>query len=98
MPICLRLLTHCARRAASRADCTAGSKSAIKTEMMEMTTSNSIRVKPRRMAFGIISLPFPEQDVVGGHRTDRNGWSGALNLDSVIAKDAPQGRSAPWGW
>ena len=23
-PICLRLLTHCARRAASRADCTAG--------------------------------------------------------------------------
>ena len=25
-PICLRLLIHCARRAASRADCTAGNK------------------------------------------------------------------------
>ena len=29
-PICLRLLMHCARRAASRADCTAGKSSEIK--------------------------------------------------------------------
>ena len=36
------------RRAASRADCTAGSKSEIRTAMMAMTTSSSISVKPRR--------------------------------------------------
>src|SRR5947209_6835084 len=44
--ICLRLLTHCDRRAASRAACTAGSKSAIKTAMIAMTTRSSISVKP----------------------------------------------------
>src|SRR3954452_4003713 len=35
------------RRAASRADWTAGSNSAIRTAMMAMTTSSSIKVKPR---------------------------------------------------
>jgi hypothetical protein len=34
------------RLAASRADCTAGSKSAIKTAMMAITTSNSMSVNP----------------------------------------------------
>jgi len=48
-PICFRLLTHCERRAASRAACTAGSKRAIKTAMIAITTSSSIRVKPRRL-------------------------------------------------
>ena len=38
MPICLRLLTHCARRAASRAAWTAGSSRAIKMAMIEITT------------------------------------------------------------
>src|SRR5262249_18802579 len=47
-PICFRLLTHCDRRAASRAACTGGKSKAIRTAMMAMTTSNSIRVKPRR--------------------------------------------------
>src|SRR4051812_8310210 len=47
-PSCFRLLTHCERRAASRAACTAGNKRAIRTAMMAMTTSSSIRVKPRR--------------------------------------------------
>src|SRR6516165_2638606 len=42
------LLMHDARRAASRADCTAGSNSAIKTAMIAMTTSSSISVNPRR--------------------------------------------------
>src|SRR3954453_23878356 len=50
--ICLRLLTHCARRAASRAACTAGRSRAIRTAMMAMTTSNSISVKPRRSRAG----------------------------------------------
>ena len=46
MPICFRLLTHWARRAASRAACTAGSSSATSTPMMAITTSSSISVKP----------------------------------------------------
>ena len=50
-PICLRLLVHWARRAASRALWTAGKSKAIKTPMIAMTTSSSIRVKaPRRCA------------------------------------------------
>ena len=48
-PICFRLLTHWLRRAASRAACTAGSSSAIRTAMIAITTSSSIRVKPRRL-------------------------------------------------
>jgi hypothetical protein len=40
------LLTHCTRRAASRADWTAGSSKAIRTAMIAITTSNSISVKP----------------------------------------------------
>ena len=40
---------HWARRLASRADCTAGSKSAISTAMIAMTTSSSMSVKPRRI-------------------------------------------------
>src|SRR5438477_4215218 len=42
------LLVHCARRAASRAACTAGRRRAIKPAMIAMTTSNSISEKPRR--------------------------------------------------
>ena len=38
---------HWARRAASRADCTAGSSKAIRTAMMAITTRSSIRVNPR---------------------------------------------------
>src|SRR6516225_8903357 len=48
-PICLRLLVHWARRAASRADCTAGRSRLMRTAMMAITTSNSIRVKPRAL-------------------------------------------------
>ena len=39
---------HWARRAASRADCTAGSSSAIKTAMIAITTKSSIKVKAER--------------------------------------------------
>src|SRR4051812_38635133 len=48
-PSCLRLFVHWIRRAASRADCTAGSSNEIRTAMIAMTTRSSIRVKPRRM-------------------------------------------------
>ena len=49
MPICFSLLMHCARRAASRAAWTAGSKRAINTAMIAITTNNSISVKARRV-------------------------------------------------
>ena len=42
------LLEHWVRRAASRADCTAGSRSEIKMPMIVMTTSSSTSVKPSR--------------------------------------------------
>ena len=49
----LQVVGALARRAASRAACTAGSSSAISTAMIAITTSNSIRVKPagRRRRF-----------------------------------------------
>jgi hypothetical protein len=46
--ICLRLFEHADRRAASRAVCTAGSKSPISVAMIAITTSSSTSVKPRR--------------------------------------------------
>ena len=39
---------HWIRRAASRADCTAGSSREIRTAMIAMTTRSSISVKPPR--------------------------------------------------
>src|SRR5437870_3755957 len=51
MPHCLRLFMISARAAASRTFCTAGTRRAIRTEMMAMTTSSSINVKPRRFGW-----------------------------------------------
>src|SRR5262245_3488502 len=48
-PSCLRLFWHCARAAASRTFCTAGTSRAIKTAIMAMTTSSSISVKAARL-------------------------------------------------
>ena len=47
-PICFILLVHWARRAASRAACTAGNSSDTRMPMMVITTNNSTSVKPRR--------------------------------------------------
>src|ERR1700730_14088614 len=55
---CLRLLTHCDRRAASRAACTAGNKSAIKTAMIAITTSSSISVNPDLFCLSIDRPPI----------------------------------------
>src|SRR5438046_645946 len=49
MPICLRLLTHWVRAAASRTFWTAGNSSPIRMAMMAITTSNSISVNARRV-------------------------------------------------
>src|SRR5437588_12447000 len=40
------LLRHCERRAASRADCTAGRSSAARMAIIAITTRSSISVKP----------------------------------------------------
>src|SRR6185503_9289672 len=45
---CVRLFEQLARRAASRAACTAGKSSATSTPMIAITTSSSTRVNPRR--------------------------------------------------
>jgi hypothetical protein len=45
MPICLSLFAQRARRAASRAACTAGKSNATKMAMIVMTTNNSTNVK-----------------------------------------------------
>jgi len=49
-PICLTLFVQELRRAASRADCTAGNKRPTSVPMMAITTSSSTSVKPRRFA------------------------------------------------
>src|SRR5437588_8896972 len=48
MPICRRLLLHCARLAASRTFCTAGNSRPMSTARMAITTKSSIRVKAQR--------------------------------------------------
>ena len=59
-PICLRLLMHWARRAASRAACTAGKSSAINTAMIAITTRSSINVKPPRRFASFVSSAVAE--------------------------------------
>ena len=53
---CLRLLTHWARRAASRAACTAGNNNEIKMPMMAITTKSSTSVKPRTDCDDLMSM------------------------------------------
>src|SRR5262249_43147925 len=45
---CLRLVWHCARCAAARAFCMAGSSRPTRTAMIAITTRSSTRVKPGR--------------------------------------------------
>src|SRR5262245_53162851 len=47
-PICLRLLAHCSRAAASLTFWTAGSNRPMRAAMMAITTSSSIKVKAER--------------------------------------------------
>src|SRR5262245_29359871 len=54
-PICLRLLAHRMREAASRTFWTAGSSRPMRMAMMAMTTSNSISVKAKRARERILS-------------------------------------------
>ena len=62
---CLRLLLHCVRRAASRADCVAGSNKAISMPMTAMTTRSSTKVMRAPLA-------GPEQRDEARHDAGRN--------------------------
>src|SRR5689334_21065941 len=64
MPSWRRLAWHFIRRAAPRADCTAGSRSAISRPMIAMVTSSSISVNARRFA-RMASAPRPAGHLVG---------------------------------
>ena len=61
---------HWARRAASRADCTAGSNKAINTAMIAMTTKSSMSVKARGAgrlhAAGRCQGVFPPEESLQG--------------------------------
>src|SRR5260370_10759220 len=62
-PICLRLLAQLMREAASRAACTAGMVRLINSEMIAMTTSSSISVKPaRQVRIGVRLIAFSSGD------------------------------------
>src|SRR5262245_12118940 len=60
------LLAHCIRRADSRANCTAGNRSATRMPMMAITTSNSTSVKPDR------NLRDRMRDMVHSLKNDEN--------------------------
>jgi len=68
-------LAHCIRRAASLADCTAGSRKAINILMIAMTTRSSIRVKAewhfRERLPAILAKVFIR--ILPGHE---GGWIG----------------------
>ncbi len=66
---------HWARRAASRAACTAGSSRAISTAMIAITTSNSIRVKPR------LRIRMISRFVLAGERGALTAHSSATEAD-----------------
>src|SRR5947207_3330147 len=69
-PICLRLLLHCVRAAASRTFCTAGTSNPIRMAMMAITTKSSIRVKPPlRGIFPTIRTPLGQNENEGAGRS-----------------------------
>src|SRR5262249_19571005 len=105
--ICLRLLMHWARRAASRADCTAGSSRAIRTAMMAITTSSSIKVKPR-LRIGQISKEKGSERIGTDHGSSnrisvagrisrrREGRTGEGVGPSLAAAFSQENLATPW--
>src|SRR4051794_35841980 len=80
-PICFRLLTHCDRRAASRAAWTAGKSRAIRTAMMAMTTRSSMSVKPRlRMRQLLAGLDARNDGKAEGRERDTSGQTVGLGI------------------
>src|SRR5262249_31388372 len=80
-PICLRLLAHWARAAASRTFCTAGTSKPMRMAMMAMTTSNSISVNARRESRR--AMRFASEDAC---RSVPPGYRGAPTLSPGIPR------------
>src|SRR3954465_14711808 len=91
--MCLRLLVHWLRRAASRAAWTAGSRRAIRTAMMAMTTSSSINVNPRRRIMGIIPV---ERRGTGRPRDAREDDANPGRETSVRGEEPGRGLRIVW--
>jgi len=106
-PICLRLLMHCVRAAASRTFCTAGTIKAIRIAMMAMTTSNSMSVNaflgmnisPGRPGFmGATAMPMRKtsesacNSTLGGYDVTR-GWQYNWRRQKVTSSQAHQGNA-----
>src|SRR5215472_9513018 len=75
-PICFMLFVHWARRAASRAAWTAGNSRAINTAMIAITTSSSIKVKPRRLK---LIRKLPESRTAERERPPRHDACGTAH-------------------
>src|SRR5262245_41241179 len=89
-PICLRLFWHCARAAASRTFCTAGTNRPMRMAMIAITTSNSINVNPRpRPGFftglRIRLMTTPEKE----YRWRERGPDGRPLILTLTLADAP---------
>src|SRR3954462_13359331 len=59
---CFRLLPHGARRAASRADWTAGRSRAMSTAMIAMTTRSSMSVKAERLPRILMAMSLDDNE------------------------------------
>src|SRR6185312_5735533 len=84
-PSCLRLLVQWMRRAASRADWTAGRSRAINTAMIAITTSSSISVKPERVR------------LAGAEMIMRSTSSGRLEARVLVSQNQGERESHPEG-
>jgi len=105
-PICFKLFLHWDRRAASRACCTAGKRSAIKIAMMAITTKSSMSVKARGCRFPpsvpssvkpvecrasvFIEVPFGKW--IGDRSIGRNSQSRPYNIIIVRILDNSTGK------
>src|SRR3954454_19855860 len=94
IPSCLRLFVHWIRRAASRAACTAGSSRAIRTAMIAITTSSSIRVNPARFR-GVLIASSPDLDEVAP-RVGYDRVASCHNRTATVIPDL-RGRYKPVG-
>src|SRR5207244_2936931 len=79
MPICLRLLAHLMRAAASRTFWTAGRSRPMRMAMIAITTSSSISVKPPRL-FGLTILEL--LGLTGLEMKDRSATQPGGDLDA----------------
>src|SRR5205807_4210152 len=94
--ICLRLLEHLARAAASRTFWTAGRSRPIRIAMMAMTTSSSIRVKPAgrpgEEVTGVLSSLQEERAQLGGAGGDSRLQARRLRVGVALAELVLLGR------